>query len=671
MNEINILKRSVELIQSIDDKDKIKSLITELITKEFELAVVGIFDVNGSFIENATISSSNPLLENSRNLLTIPLSKIKFDLDDPSNAFSRSVKKGTYIITSEVDDFTPKVPLPVGVIKTGLKSLMGIYSVKYLGIFPCFFKSQLYSCIIVGNKSQFSENQITVLKLISDQVASYLSFYSLTNNLHYQIGLLQSQNKDLSSLYNLTSLIGQSLDPSIVAQTAVNALPQDEGMLGAILSLYHADTHQLIPRATSQNELSRRAQGLIGDFGQYKIDVSDLNNKGNLSLRAFVEKKPVYSNSISDFTSPIVSSKFSEPLANILQMQSVVVYPIIIHNFTIGTLAYFLKNKSFEELEENQKQLLQTYTTQIAIALENAELFKTSQQVQASLQKALLELQEARRRERDMIDIMGHELRTPITIARNALLILDEEQKKTPEHVTPDQQKYLDMSIESIRREISLIETLLSATKIDASRMQLNLTKVDMLDVVNDSIEGQKELAEEKQLNVKFNPPAGPIFGFADRTRIQEVVDNFLSNAVKYTPKGEVTIDLWQDGDVIWTSVKDQGIGIDSEDLQSLGRKFFRAKQYVHEDATQSGQNAEIVRPGGTGLGLYVTFDLIRMLGGKLYINSEVGKGSSFTFSIPTYADQPEQHIESTFSDDKKESRSHIIINSYQIPHQQ
>jgi signal transduction histidine kinase len=283
-----------------------------------------------------------------------------------------------------------------------------------------------------------------------------------------------------------------------------------------------------------------------------------------------------------------------------------------------------------------------------------AELKETN----AKLESTLIEVQDARRKEQDMVDIMGHELRTPMSIVRNAVKVLLFELRKPTEVKRDFFEKYLEMAFESAKREITLIETLLSATKLDASRVQLHFTRIDGKDIVHDSLEGQRAILSERNMQVEYREPKGVFDVFADRTRIQEVMDNFLSNAVKYTPKGTVRINLWKDPDFVWISVADQGIGIGADDLQNLGKKFFRAKQYVRVEGKD-----QIIRPGGTGLGLYVSFELTRLIGGQLYINSQVGKGSTFTFSIPLYKDQPDKQIDQTFdTPEETNQRRHVII---------
>lgn len=197
------------------------------------------------------------------------------------------------------------------------------------------------------------------------------------------------------------------------------------------------------------------------------------------------------------------------------------------------------------------------------------------------------------------------------------------------------------MAIESVRRELTLIETLLSATKVEGNRIQLHLTKIDMKDVIDDSLEALRRDAQEKGLTINYDPPQHEIIAYADRVRTQEVMDNFLSNAIKYTPRGQITISVGEDDGFAWISVKDSGVGISREDIKKLGKKFFRAQpHYSAEDGA---------RPSGTGLGLYVTFELIDVMNGKRDIQSEIGKGSTFSFYLPSYTEQEDTQIDQTF----------------------
>lgn len=325
---------------------------------------------------------------------------------------------------------------------------------------------------------------------------------------------------------------------------------------------------------------------------------------------------------------------------------------------------------------QQDAEFLKSIATVTSVAIERSLLYSEVQDFANSLQEkvdiatkelkdtnieleeTLEQIQEARRKERDMMDVMGHELRTPMTIVRNALAMLDRERAKNG-NVSPERlQDYLQKGLDAARREITLIETLLSATKVDASRLQLNLEKVSVRKLILDGIEGHKALITEKELDVVYNSETPDHFIFADAVRSHEIVDNFISNAIKYTPSGSIYISHWESNGKIWVEVRDTGMGIDQKDLENLGKKFFRAKQHI--------KGKDVVRPGGTGLGLYVTFELIRIQGGQLYINSEVGKGTSFTFGLPMYVGQQSNQYDQTFDAGQVESRQHIFLN--QLP---
>lgn len=248
-------------------------------------------------------------------------------------------------------------------------------------------------------------------------------------------------------------------------------------------------------------------------------------------------------------------------------------------------------------------------------------------------------LNEARRKEHDMIDIMGHELRTPITIIKNYYellnpLLVNTDFYKSSNKTSTKYKEYMKVIGAGIRREINLINTLLSATKLDDGQLELNKEAVDIVSIIEDGLLGQARNIKEKNIYMKFEKPSDfnkfPKI-YADRIRVHEIVDNLLSNAVKYTGKGGVTIKLSKEDKYAKVSITDTGVGIHKRDIENLGKKFYRSQPYIAE-----GKNTTpLVRPGGTGLGLFVTFGLVEAHGGSIKVTSKLGEGSTFTFTIP------------------------------------
>ncbi len=643
-----VLQKTLLAIVEDLDFEKVSHKIVDLIVKDFDYAAATYFnlDKERNFLYSHTVSN------------TFVINEIVKRLGKAFRSYGVNIKTGTKHLVlrtllenkifqgDNIADFV--VPtLPQSVADLSQKLLR----IKQVITLPVATEDEVFGVIMFASRRKIiTDYEKESLQTFTKQIALSIKNALLFTQVQSQVTQLTKQNQDLASLFNLTSRIGQTLEPAQVAQTAVDSLPQDKTMIGAVLTNYIAETNILEVKAVTQNQFSYEVKKVIGDFGKYGVNLNDPKSKINLAVKVKDTGLPQYSDNLADVLAPMVPATFIPVVAKILQIKSVVVYPLVAKNKFIGTITYFLKEKNYSILDENEKQLLSTYTYQISIALENANLYRHSQEIQESLEKALSDLQAARKHEQDMIDIMGHELRTPMSVVRNALNMMDMA-IKTQGSIPEDKQKrYVEMGLESARREVNLIETLLSATKTDSKGFQLLLEKVDLGDVVHDSLIAFKRETERKGIQLKFEKPEEDVFIYADRTRMQEIADNFISNAIKYTEHGEIKIEVKKDKQYGYLSVTDTGIGISEEDLQKLGTKFFRAKQYTQQDSFED--HVEIIRPGGTGLGLYVTFNLIRLMDGTLDVKSVLGKGSTFMCGLPVYADQ------STIQVEKKVQRS-------------
>lgn len=279
-----------------------------------------------------------------------------------------------------------------------------------------------------------------------------------------------------------------------------------------------------------------------------------------------------------------------------------------------------------------------------SLALARAFLYAEVEEFNRTLQKKVddateeikdknKKLQDTLNFERDMLDILGHELRTPLGTARNALLTM--QKLSTDNNLDPaNLNKLLGMSIDHIRREVQLLETILASTKVDNAKLDLSISKVDAKKVAQTSFEIYNSDAEKKDIKLSISLPENEIFCMADPLRLQQVIDNIVSNAVKYTFKGSIDIQLEEDTDFVKFIVKDTGEGISKTDIPNLGKKFFRVNTYLKSEG-KLADNRKIVRPGGTGIGLYVVFELSKAMKGRVEVKSELGKGSTFTVFVP------------------------------------
>jgi signal transduction histidine kinase len=234
-----------------------------------------------------------------------------------------------------------------------------------------------------------------------------------------------------------------------------------------------------------------------------------------------------------------------------------------------------------------------------------------------------------RSKETNILDILGHELRTPLSVIKINSELLEKSRSK-------DRNKYITRIQRALDTEIKLLNKLLTSSKIEGKKIDLNLQKVDINEKIRDVVEIQKPKIDKKKLNMKLNLDTQELFAYADPIRVIEILNNFLENAVKYTDKGSIEIETKKDENKIYISIKDTGRGIKKKDIKRLGEKFFRTEQYT---SSEFNDDFDIVNPGGIGLGLYISFNLIKEMGGDINIKSKLKEGSTFTFWLPRYRD--------------------------------
>lgn len=226
----------------------------------------------------------------------------------------------------------------------------------------------------------------------------------------------------------------------------------------------------------------------------------------------------------------------------------------------------------------------------------------------------------------DLISIAGHELRTPATVAKGNLHLLKKKmQSKSPK----EREKYLQRAIDAIEREAELVSILLEASRIGKDTLDLIVEEIDFVELSKAATEDHLPQAEKKGLKLTFEQPKKRISKiYADKTRLREVTDNLITNAIKYTNEGVIKVWIEEKDKKVWFHIKDTGVGIPQKEIPRLFQKFYRVKNYT-------SSTKKLMRPGGTGLGLYVSKNIVKRHGGDLTVESEVGKGSTFSFYIP------------------------------------
>ena len=262
------------------------------------------------------------------------------------------------------------------------------------------------------------------------------------------------------------------------------------------------------------------------------------------------------------------------------------------------------------------------------------------------------------REQAEFISTASHEMRTPVASIEGYLgLALN----PATAHIDEKARDFITKAHESAQHLGRLFQDLLDISKVEDGRMKNNPKIINVNEFLKDIFDGLATKASEKQLNYIFMPDIidegkekslQPIFyANIDPDHFREVVSNLIENAIKYTPSGEVVVNITGDDKQISVSVKDSGIGIPAEDIPHLFQKFYRV------------DNSDTREIGGTGLGLYLSRRLAEAMSGNLRVESKYKEGSTFYLEIPRMnSSEAKQRLESTEAESSKDSMSDSTV---------
>ncbi len=301
--------------------------------------------------------------------------------------------------------------------------------------------------------------------------------------------------------------------------------------------------------------------------------------------------------------------------------------PIFHGEKAIGVLSV-QSTKLENRFDESDSNLLSTIASSVGVAINKAQLFE---EVVASKQAA----EEANEAKSAFLSTVSHELRTPLTSVLGFAKII---QKRLEEKIFPlvaDKDSKTEKTVNQVSQNLNvvisegerlttLINDVLDLAKIEAGKMEWNQDEVLLDTVVERAIAATNSLFESKDLKLirDFDAEIPSING--DSNKLIQVVINLISNAVKFTDSGSVTCEIKKKGNEIITSVTDTGMGISGSDFDAVFEQF-----------KQIGGDTLTDKPKGTGLGLPICKEIIEHHGGKIWLESELGKGSKFSFSLP------------------------------------
>jgi PAS domain S-box-containing protein len=231
----------------------------------------------------------------------------------------------------------------------------------------------------------------------------------------------------------------------------------------------------------------------------------------------------------------------------------------------------------------------------------------------------------------EFVSIVSHELRVPLSVVKGYVDMLAMEMAGA---INDQQRNFLAVVKTNADRLSAIVDELLDLSRIESGKIQPDLGSVSVASVIEEVAAALRREFSEKNLRLDVSVPPDLPETLADHNRLAQVVTNLLTNALKYTPAGWVRVSAFEVGGVVQVDVADSGIGMTQDDCRKLFARFFRA-------STSRGRDIP-----GTGLGLSITRSLVEMHGGRIWVESAVGQGSTFSFTIPVYGG-PAQPLQS------------------------
>jgi signal transduction histidine kinase len=289
--------------------------------------------------------------------------------------------------------------------------------------------------------------------------------------------------------------------------------------------------------------------------------------------------------------------------------------PLMREDRLIGGLV--VRRKAGGEFPPQVLDLLQTFAAQSVLAIHNARLFR-------EIEEKGRELEIANKHKSEFLANMSHELRTPL----NAIIGFSEALlEKMFGEINEKQKDYLQDIHSSGQHLLSLINDILDLAKVEAGRMELNLGTFDLPAAIANALMLIRERAMRHGIGVSVEVDSRMGELNADERKLKQILLNLLSNAVKFTPEGgKIKVVARQVDDIVEIAVSDMGIGIALKDQATVFEEF----KQVGSDYTRKAE--------GTGLGLALTRKFVELHGGTIRLESEPGKGSTFTFTLPLKA---------------------------------
>jgi two-component system, NtrC family, sensor kinase len=467
-----------------------------------------------------------------------------------------------------------------------------------LGV-PMVRDGHVIGAILVARRApgQFSDRQVQLLKTFADQAVIAIENVRLFKELEARTHDLTRSVGELRALGEVGQAIISTLDLQTVLTTIVERATQLSGTDAGVIYEYNEQREIFVPRATEHLE---------AEIVETMLTTPVRKGEGATGRLAEI-REPIQ---VPDILAAPAESRVRDALVR-AGYRALLAVPLVREDRLIGGLTVI--RKATGEFSRAVIDLLRTFATQSALAIQNARLF-------LEIEDKSRQLEVASQHKSEFLANMSHELRTPLNAIIGFSEVLTERMFGD---LNEKQDEYLKDIYASGTHLLSLINDILDLSKIEAGRMELQLTDFHLPTALDNALTLVRERAGRRSitLQMRVDERLGEVR--ADERKTRQVVLNLLSNAIKFTPEGgRIEVGAVPKDGFVEVSVSDTGVGIAPEDQEA-----------VFEEFRQVGTADKKVE--GTGLGLTLCRKFVELHGGRISVTSQVGVGSTFTFTIP------------------------------------
>lgn len=457
----------------------------------------------------------------------------------------------------------------------------------------------------------------SLVRNVSQEIARRKEIERLAAEKTETLRELEQRNRNLAALQKVSKMVLNQNEMRPMLQAILDEIPkQFENCNGALLNLVKGG--HLAAYAISSNEFTKKIYSLVGsDLDRYSYPVK---KDFNLLHNTLIEKVLKESTKLSDFISPPITKPIAATIQTLIGLKYILAVPLFAGKEPLGVMLFAYRVPK-EQLEERDIDMATAIADETSLAIQRAYAFeqlKSANEYLADLDKL----------KDEFISMASHELNTPLAAVEGYLsMILDEHMGKVDEKASV----YLHRAYDSSKRLAELILDLLNVSRIEQGRVKMKFAKTNLYDLAESVMHELQVKADAKKLTLKLEGTKDKVpETWCDPDRIREVIVNLVGNSIKYTDKGGIVMKMSSEAGRLRFDVVDTGRGISEADQKKLFQKFSQVKREIDEQK-------------GTGLGLYISKNFVELHKGRIWVESEEGKGSDFIFELPVLTEPPEK----------------------------